>query len=209
MWRSTASSAICMGSTAASPPICARSPSACAGSTGGIRESALTTSNRLFQNLRRLSGCCREVAEKQRGTRAIGDAVIAWDGERHHGPDRGLALHGYDPVGNASDRENRGLRRGDDRAELIDLIHAEVADSKCGVGNIRWPQLPCLRALGYVAPLDGDLSQACGVRVVNDGSNHAVVYRNGDAHVHVIVKANSLGAPARVQSRMLQQHAGC
>ena len=31
--------------------------------------------------------------------------------------------------------------------------------------------------------------------------------RDGDAHIYVIVKANPFGAPACIQSRMLQQNA--
>ena len=46
-----------------------------------------------------------------------------------------------------------------------------------------------------------------GVCVGDYGGDHAVVHRNGDAHVHVIVKTNAFRSPAGIQSRMLQQHA--
>ncbi len=50
----------------------------------------------------------------------------------------GRPSDGHDPVSNASHRENRRLRRTDNRAESIDLIHAEVADSEsctCNIGR--------------------------------------------------------------------------
>src|ERR1022692_2999252 len=72
------------------------------------------------------------------------------------GPDGGLAVHGDYALGDAAHREDCGLRRGDDRAELVHVIHAEVADGERGVGNVGRAQLSCPCALGHVATLRGN-----------------------------------------------------
>ncbi len=107
----------------------------------------------------------------------------------------GWPCNHHDPVGDAPNRENRSLWRRDDRAELIDLIHAEIADGERGIGDVGGPQLPCPRALGDVAPLDRDFRQTRGMRVVNYRGNHSIIDRDRDPHVHVIVQANSFGSP--------------
>jgi len=68
--------------------------------------------------------------------------------------------------------------------------------------------LPNGRILGEVMPLDGDFSYARGMRVRNHRSHHAVVHRDRNPHVDAIVQANPFGTPTRIESRMLQQHAG-
>jgi hypothetical protein len=134
--------------------------------------------------------------------------MIAGDGKRHHGADRGLALHGYNAIGDAAHGKNRSLRRRDDGAELIHLIHAKVADRKCGIGNIRRPQLPSPRALGNVPPLNRYFSQTRSMSMVNHGGDYSIMDRNGDPHIHLIVQANGLRAPTCVQSWVFQQNAG-
>ena len=50
-------------------------------------------------------------------------------------------------------------------------------------------------------------ARLAAVRVGNHGGDHAIVDGHGDAHVDVMVQANSFGGPACVESRVLQQHA--
>ena len=51
-----------------------------------------------------------------------------------------------------------------------------------------------------------NFSQGCGVRIWNHGGDYAVIDGDGHAHVHVGVQTDSMGAPAGVQPRMLQQY---
>ena len=155
-------------------------------------------SGSLLQDFRRLPSRVRKVGKKARRPGAIGDTVIARNGKGHHRSNRRLTLNHHDPVGDAANRENRSLWRRDDRAKLIHLIHAEIADGERGVGNVGGPQLPYPRALGDIAPLHCDLCQARGMRVVNHCGNHSVINRDGDSHVHVIVQENSTGSPTRI-----------
>ncbi len=130
--------------------------------------------------------------------------------ERHHGPNFdssfdssfGLALHGHDAIDYGSNRENGGLRRRDDRAELIHLIHPEVADGEGGIRNVGWPQFPGPRSIGDVPSLRRDFRQTRAMRVVYHRGDHAIIDRDGDSHVHVIVQANPLDAPTSIEAGM-------
>ena len=77
--------------------------------------------------------------------------MIARESQSHHGADCGPAVDGYDAVGDRAHGENRGLRRGNDGAEGVHVIHAEVADGEGGVGKVGGTQLPGTRPLGHVA----------------------------------------------------------
>jgi len=68
--------------------------------------------------------------------------VIARKRHGHHRPDTGFSFNGHDAIGNAAYRQNRRLRRRDDRAEGIDLVHAKIAQRKCSTANICRPQPP-------------------------------------------------------------------
>ena len=77
---------------------------------------------------------------------------------------------------------------------------------------VRYPRLAAAaaspRSFGDGAVLQCDFSQARSVSVGNNNSDHAVVHRDRNAHMHIVVQANSLGSPAGVQAQVLRQDAG-
>jgi len=152
-------------------------------------------------------GVC-QLGEEHCSPGTIGDAVIARDGQRHYGANGWFAIDGNDAIGDAADGENCRLGWSDDRAEVVDLIHAEVADRECGIGDVGGVQLASASALGNIATLDGDLGQARSVSIWDDGGNDSVIYCNRYAHVDVIVEANALARPTGVQPGMFEQNAG-
>src|SRR5262245_58986934 len=77
-----------------------------------------------------------EVVEEQRASHAVGDTVIARQGERHHRTDGGSAVDRHHTVGDRADREDPCLRRDDDRGEAIDVVHPEIADGEGGPGAV-------------------------------------------------------------------------
>ncbi len=100
--------------------------------------------------------------KKCRGLRAIDDAMVAGKRDRHHRANARLAVDRDHAIGDASHGENRGLRRRDDRAERIDLVHPQIADGERPAGNIGGPQTPGLGALGKILALrSGDLRDVC------------------------------------------------
>src|ERR1700722_3963046 len=134
--------------------------------------------------------------------------MITGNGDGHHGPHFRPAFDCHDSIGNSTHSENPGLGRSDDGAELVDLIHAEVADSEGGVGDVRRAQLADTSAFENVATVGSDFGQGCGVSVGNDGGYNAVVDGDCYTHVHVRVNVDPFGAPTGVEARMFQQDAG-
>ena len=108
----------------------------------------------------------------------------------------GLPSIAINSVDDASDGENSRLRRSNDGAELIDVIHAEITDGECRVRDVGRTQLPGPRALGNGAALAGDLREVRNVSVGDYSCDYAVVHRNGHTHIHVIVESNALRSPA-------------
>src|SRR5579859_5330279 len=152
----------------------------------------------LFEKSFRLAEGLGQVIQEHGGAGAVGDAVVAGDGHSHHGPDGGLAVNGGDAVSNAPDSKDCSLRRRDDRAELVNLIHAEIADGESGVGDVGGTKLAGAGSVGDFAALLRDLGEAGGLGIRNYGGDYAIIHSDSDAHVHVIVKMNTLGAPAGV-----------
>src|SRR5260370_39953110 len=89
------------------------------------------------QPLVRLANRFGQFAQKLRGFGSVRDAMVARERHRHHRPDARFAIDRNDAVGNAPYRENRSLWRGDDGAESVHLVHAEIADGKCATRDVR------------------------------------------------------------------------
>src|SRR5437868_3499166 len=68
-------------------------------------------------------------------------AVIAAHRNTHTLSRLQLAFHYHRMIFSGSDRENSDFRRIDDRRELIDLHHAEVAERERGPGVLLWLEL--------------------------------------------------------------------
>ena len=78
---------------------------------------------------------------------AIGSAVIAGESHGHHGADSPLAVDGDHAVSDAANRENRRLRRDNNRCELCsNLKHSEITDGEGGIGDVCWGAASLARA---------------------------------------------------------------
>src|SRR5882724_1815680 len=115
--------------------------------------------------------------------RAVDDAVVAGERDRHALPHDDLVvlddrLLAYGPHG-----EDGPLGRVDDGGEVADAQHAEVRDGERRACVLLGPKLPVARALGHLARLRGDLTDGLLVGVADDRRGEAVLDRDGHADV--------------------------
>src|SRR5437763_14852562 len=82
-----------------------------------------------------------------------------------------------------ADGEDGGLRRVDDRRELVYAEHAEVADGEGRAGVLFGLEAAAARSLGEPAYLAGDLADRLRVRAAHHGRYQPVLYGDGDADV--------------------------
>src|SRR5215218_2721324 len=90
--------------------------------------------------------------EELRAHRAVDDAVIAAHRDAHAVAHDGLAIHDDELLLARADREDARLGWVDDRGELVDAEHAEVAHRERRAGEL----------LGLESPLAGPLSELLG-----------------------------------------------
>src|SRR6478752_9091659 len=106
--------------------------------------------------------------EELRADRAIDDAVVAAHRDAHAVADHRLAVHDDELLLARPDGEDARLGRVDDRGELIDAEHAEVAHRERRAGELLGAELPLARALGELLRFARDLAHALAVRVPDD-----------------------------------------
>src|SRR5204862_6853135 len=106
-----------------------------------------TTSISSSEQISRQANRFGQIVEKSWGLRAVDDAMITRERERHHRTNGGLAVHRNNAIADAADGENRDLGRRDDRVESIDVVHAEIRDRKSASGDISRLQFFASRAL--------------------------------------------------------------
>src|SRR6476619_666304 len=126
-----------------------------------------------------------KVGQEARAVRAIDHAVIAAqrDGQQIGERDAaGAILDGCAP--GTADREDRNLRRIDDRGERTDTEHAEVRDGEGAVLEVLGSQGSSPGAVRQRACLLGELGQGLPVGVAHDRHEQRVVRGDCDAHVH-------------------------
>src|ERR1700686_5164734 len=110
-----------------------------------------------------LVNCFGQVIQEGGGSGAIGGSVITGESHGHHGTDSRLAIDGDHAVSDTAYRENRRLRRDNNRCELVHMIHAEIADGEGGIGDVGGAQLFCPRSLCHVATLLRNFRKGRGV----------------------------------------------
>ena len=133
--------------------------------------------------------------------------MIARERHRHHRPHARFAVHRNHPVGDGADGQDGGLRRHDDRREGVDLEHAEVADSKGRFRNIGRLEPSCPCALRQIAPADRDVGNVRTIGPRDHGGDHRVFDRHGQGDVHVVMRDDPFGRPARVESSVFRERA--
>src|SRR4030081_1010325 len=93
----------------------------------------------------------------------------------------GLPLLDHELVVTGPDRDDPRLWWIDDRRELIDPEHAEVAHRERRAGELLRLELPLARALGQLLRLARDLAQALSIGVPDGGDDQPLVrgHRHG------------------------------
>ena len=85
------------------------------------------------------------------------------------------------------DRQDPCLGRIDDRVELLDAKHAQIADGKRSARVVGRLELARIGPLGQIASFAGDLADALLVDVADDGDDQAPIGSDGHADVHSLV----------------------
>ncbi len=140
----------------------------------------------------RLAKGFNQVVQERRCPRAIHDAVVAGKSQRHHRPNARLTGDWHHAICDASHGENGGLRRADDGAESVDLIHAKIADGESWVRDIGRAQTAGRRPLGQITDACAAISPsaamfALGITAATTPSSTAIATRD----VHLGVEAGS------------------
>src|SRR5436309_2054175 len=123
---------------------------------------------RILQNL-------LEGLEELRAGRAVNDAVVAGHRDSHQLAHDDLAVADDRPGRHRADGEDGGLRRVDDRRELVYAEHAEVAYREGRAGVLFGLEASAARALGKLAHLARDLPDRLRVRAAHDRSYQPVL----------------------------------
>jgi len=110
-------------------------------------------------------------------------------------------------LSNASDRQDGGLRRSDDRLECIHLKHPKIADRECRTRDIARTKTARTGPFEKFSSLESYLGDRSLVRIVNDGTDNAFVNSHRQGNVYFPVIANCVARPGRVDAWMLLQRA--
>src|SRR5690606_7081586 len=92
-----------------------------------------------------------------------------------------------------------------DRGELVDAVHAQVADGERAAAELVRGELPGAGAIGEVVGRGGDLAEALAVGVAHDRDDEPVVEGDGDADVDVAVADDPVPGPRGVDLRVAAQ----
>ena len=109
--------------------------------------------------------------------------MVARERHRHHRQHVQLAVAGHHLLPRRADGEDRGLRRVEDRDELVDVVHAEVGDREGPAFEILGAELAVARAPDEVGPHLGDLRDRQPLGAVYDGDDEPLRRRDRNADV--------------------------
>src|SRR5690606_14219543 len=143
--------------------------------------------------------------EEASAGRAVDHTVIAAHGHAHAWPDHDLAVLYDHLLLDPAHREDRRLRRIDDRGELIDAIHAEVGDGERRPRVLLGRELAFPGTAGQLPDLRRDLRHALTVRIPNHRRDEPVLHGHGHANVDPTVATDHALAPGGVDFRVPPQ----
>ena len=101
------------------------------------------------------------------------------------------------------------MRRHDNRAESVHLIHTEIADRKRAAYDVFRPeQVAAFGALGESLALNCNSAELKAVGILYDAGYDAVVQGYGERDVYIFIRTNSSAGPTGIYSRMFQKNSG-
>src|ERR1051326_8626938 len=149
--------------------------------TGQVRGcSSQQQQHRIFQEL-------FERLEVARANCSIKRAVVDRQSELHPFTNDDLAVMLCWLAGDRAHGQDGRLGRIDDRVELFDAKHAQVADGERAASVVGWLEFARVGALGQIPSFASDLAQALLVCVADDWDDQAAVRGDGYADVDVLV----------------------
>src|SRR5207253_10043439 len=113
-----------------------------------------TLGAQLAQLLLRLAKCLADITQKGCGRSTISDTVITGKSQSDHRTDAGLPDHWHNAIGNAPHGKDRRLRRSDNGAESVDVIHAKIADGEGRARDVIRAVTACARSLRHTSLLE-------------------------------------------------------
>src|SRR5947209_550712 len=170
-----------------------------------VRAHRLPREQDLSEQVERVLQNLLEGLEELRAGRAVNDAVVAGHRDAHQLADDDLAVADDRAGRHRADGEDGGLRRVDDRRELVYAEHAEVADGEGRAGVLFGLELAAARALGQPAHLAGDLADRLRVRPAHHGRYQPVLDGDGDADVGALEVAKRLLLEGGIDRRVLHE----
>src|SRR5688572_23215321 len=137
--------------------------------------------------------------------RAIDDPVVAAHGQTHARLHHPRAVHDHHLLLHRADRDDAGFGWIDDRRELDDAEHAEVADRERRARVLFGLELLLARTARELFYFHRDVAHAFAVRVAHDRRDQTVFDRDRDADVHARVTHDHAVAPRRIDVRMARE----
>src|SRR5260370_1235721 len=128
--------------------------------------------------------------------------MIAREAEHDHGLHRWLTGDGHNAFGYAANRQDGGLRRGNDGVEGIYPVHTQVADGKGASLDILRPQLADLCSGYQVFAESCDVMHTEFVCPVDYRHDQSLFDSNGQPDMYLVVQDDCARMPGSVNPRM-------
>src|SRR5207253_11519147 len=110
-----------------------------------------TLGAQLAQLLLRLAKCLADITQKGCGRSTISDTVITGKSQSHHRTDAGLPVHWHNAIGNAPHGKDRRLRRSDNGAESVNVIHPKIGEGESYVRDVARAQTASAWLVHYIS----------------------------------------------------------
>src|SRR5258705_334397 len=139
-----------------------------------------------------------EGADQFGAERAVDGAVIAGQRDAHHVCHFDLAVSHDRTLFTGADREDGGVRRVDDRGEMIDPVHAEVGNGCRPALIFLGLEFPGPGAGGEILHLARDRRQRLGLGLADDRGDQPAWHRDRHADIGMLVLEHAAVGPAHI-----------
>ena len=134
--------------------------------------------------------------------------MVGSQAQRHHGAYDDLPVTHDRPVLHRGHTQNRDLRLIYDRREALYAVHAEVCDRKRAAPELLHRQPAFARELCQFFQLGRYLRKALFVGIRDIRHNEAVVKRDRNTHVHIVLVDYLVVLDRAVEQREFRQRSG-
>src|SRR5579871_5459801 len=131
--------------------------------------------------------------------------MVAGECQRHHWTYNSQTTLRHDTFGNPTYRKNGSLRRIEDRLKRINVIHSEIGEGKCAVGDVGWAQPVIICACDEILPPHSKFTDTECIRVMDHGHNQAILDPDCQTDIDRVIEVYPCSRPTRVQAWMSKQ----